>query len=129
MKIKYIGTADVKGFSKEDFAKADVESEDLWFNREEVVEVPDEVGALLTADEGLFGTDQFDMYEGPSEEELEALRKSDVLETNFPDQVDGNSADAGEAGVEDPNAAITENDEGDAAEETLSTGGKKKGKR
>ena len=60
MRIVYAGTADFKEFSAADFKKAGLEDQKkIVFQPGVVVEVSDEVGQALIADEGLFATDSF----------------------------------------------------------------------
>lgn len=73
MKVIYTGTADLQLFSKADFAKAGVEHKATQFPHGEPVEVSDEVGQLLIADDGVFGLHLF--KEAPEEEAPET--KSD----------------------------------------------------
>lgn len=59
MKVQYTGTADVRSFSKSDFAQANLDQGVIHFRRNEPVEVSSEVGAALISSDGLFGPEHF----------------------------------------------------------------------
>lgn len=83
MKVIYTGTADLQLFSKADFAKAGVEHKATQFPHGEPVEVSDEVGQLLTSDDGVFGLHLF--KEAPEEEAPGAKNDEEALKNESSD--------------------------------------------
>jgi hypothetical protein len=94
MHIKYTGTADFKSFTAADLKKGGVEDEKkITFIPDEIIEVSDALGEALTAPDGLFATDPFEVVEPEDVPEAEAKAEAndEQDEVHWVERVEGDA--------------------------------------